>query len=99
MSLRIEGTYTALVTPFRDEPGQPVDWVALDALIDAQIAGGVTGLVPCGTTGESPTITHEEHKEVVRRVVKRAAGRVQVIAGTGSNSTQTAIELSQDAER
>jgi 4-hydroxy-tetrahydrodipicolinate synthase len=99
MSLRIEGTYTALVTPFRDEPGQPVDWEALDALVDAQVAGGVAGLVPCGTTGESPTLSHEEHGKVVERVVKRAARRVQVIAGAGSNSTREAVELAEHAER
>jgi 4-hydroxy-tetrahydrodipicolinate synthase len=99
MGLRIEGTYTALVTPFRDEPGQPVDWAALDALVDAQIAGGVAGLVPCGTTGESPTLSHEEHGEVIERVVKRAAKRTQVIAGAGSNSTREAVALVQHAER
>jgi 4-hydroxy-tetrahydrodipicolinate synthase len=98
MGITLGGTYTALVTPFLAAAPHDIDWPALDALVDAQIAGGVTGLVPCGTTGESPTITHEEHKEIIRRVVKRAATRVQVIAGTGSNSTQTAIELSQDAE-
>jgi 4-hydroxy-tetrahydrodipicolinate synthase len=99
MGLRIEGTYTALVTPFRDEPGQPLDWAALDALVDAQIAGGVAGLVPCGTTGESPTLSHEEHGEVIERVVKRAAKRTQVIAGAGSNSTREAVALVQHAER
>jgi 4-hydroxy-tetrahydrodipicolinate synthase len=99
MSLRIEGTYTALVTPFRDEPGQPIDWAALDALVDAQVAGGVTGLVPCGTTGESPTLSHEEHAQVVERTIKRAAKRVQVIAGAGSNSTREAVHLAEHAER
>src|ERR1700749_1934255 len=99
MSLRLEGTYTALVTPFRDEPNQPVDWAALDALVDAQVAGGVAGIVPCGTTGESPTLSHEEHGEVVERVVKRANKRVQVIAGAGSNSTREAIDLVQHADR
>jgi 4-hydroxy-tetrahydrodipicolinate synthase len=99
MSLRIEGTYTALVTPFRDEPGQPIDWPALDALVDAQVAGGVAGLVPCGTTGESPTLSHEEHAQVVERTVKRAAKRVQVIAGAGSNSTREAVDLAVHAER
>ncbi len=99
MSLRIEGTYTALVTPFRDEPGQPIDWPALDALVDAQVAGGVDGLVPCGTTGESPTLSHEEHAQVVERTVKRAAKRVQVIAGAGSNSTREAVDLAVHAER
>ena len=99
MSLRIEGTYTALVTPFRDEPGQPIDWSALDALVDAQVAGGVAGVVPCGTTGESPTLSHEEHAQVVERTVKRAAKRVQVIAGAGSNSTREAVDLAVHAER
>ncbi len=99
MSLRIEGTYAALVTPFRDEPGQPIDWPALDALVDAQVAGGVAGIVPCGTTGESPTLSHEEHAQVVERTVKRAGKRVQVIAGAGSNSTREAVDLVQHAER
>jgi 4-hydroxy-tetrahydrodipicolinate synthase len=99
MSLRFEGTYTALVTPFRNEPGQPVDWPALDALVDAQVAGGVAGIVPCGTTGESPTLSHEEHAQVVERTVKRAAKRIQVIAGAGSNSTREAVDLAEHAER
>jgi 4-hydroxy-tetrahydrodipicolinate synthase len=99
MPLRLEGTYTALVTPFRDEPDQPIDWEALDGLIDAQIAAGVAGLVPCGTTGESPTLSHEEHARVVERTVVRAAGRTQVIAGAGSNSTREAVGLVQHAER
>ncbi len=99
MSLRIEGTYTALVTPFRDEAGQPIDWPALDALVDAQVAAGITGLVPCGTTGESPTLSHEEHAEVVERTVKRVAKRAQVIAGAGSNSTREAVGLAEHAER
>ena len=99
MSLRIEGTYTALVTPFRDEPGQPIDWPALDALVEAQVAGGVAGVVPCGTTGESPTLSHEEHAQVVERTIKRVARRVQVIAGAGSNSTGEAVHLAEHAER
>jgi 4-hydroxy-tetrahydrodipicolinate synthase len=99
MSPRIEGTLTALVTPFTDEPGQPIDWAALDALIEAQIAAGVSGLVPCGTTGESPTLSHAEHAQVIERVVQRAAKRMQVIAGAGSNSTREAIELAKHAER
>jgi 4-hydroxy-tetrahydrodipicolinate synthase len=97
--MRFEGTYTALVTPFRDEPGQPIDWDAFDALVDAQVAGGVAGVVPCGTTGESPTLSHEEHALVIERTVKRAKGRTQVVAGTGSNSTREALEMSQHAER
>jgi 4-hydroxy-tetrahydrodipicolinate synthase len=95
----IEGTYTAIVTPFRDEPGQPIDWDALDALLDAQIAGGVAGVVPCGTTGETPTLTHDEDAAVIERTVKRARGRIQVVAGTGSNSTREAVAASQSAER
>jgi 4-hydroxy-tetrahydrodipicolinate synthase len=97
MALRIEGTYTALVTPFHAD--QSIDWDAFDALVDAQIEGGVKGLVPCGTTGESPTLTNEEHREVIARCVKRAAGKVQVIAGTGSNSTHEAVDMSREAER
>jgi 4-hydroxy-tetrahydrodipicolinate synthase len=99
MALRIEGTYTALVTPFRDAAGQPIDWDALDRLLDSQIEAGISGIVPCGTTGESPTLSHEEHAQVVERIASRAKGRVQVIAGTGSNSTREAIAMSQHAER
>jgi 4-hydroxy-tetrahydrodipicolinate synthase len=99
MPLRIEGTYTALVTPFLDGPGQPIDWDAFDRLLDAQIAGGVSGVVPCGTTGESPTLSHDEHAQVVERTVRRAKGKVSVIAGSGSNSTREAIQMSVHAER
>jgi 4-hydroxy-tetrahydrodipicolinate synthase len=95
----IEGTYTAIVTPFRDEPGQPIDWDALDALLDAQVAGGVTGVVPCGTTGETPTLTHDEDQAIIERTVERVKGRIQVVAGTGSNSTHEAVKASQAAER
>jgi 4-hydroxy-tetrahydrodipicolinate synthase len=98
MVLSIEGTYTAMVTPFRDVPGHPIDWDALDRLLEVQIASGVSGVVPCGTTGESPTLSHEEHGQVVERTVLRAKGRVQVIAGTGSNSTREAIVMSKHAE-
>jgi 4-hydroxy-tetrahydrodipicolinate synthase len=94
-----EGTYTAIVTPFRDEPGQPIDWDGFDALIEAQVAGGVTGIVPCGTTGESCTLTREEHSAVIERTVKRVKKRAQVIAGTGSNATHEAVAASQHAER
>jgi 4-hydroxy-tetrahydrodipicolinate synthase len=102
MQLRIEGTYTALVTPFCDEPGFPIDWAALDRIVDQQVAAGVAGLVPCGTTGESPTLSHEEHGQVVERTVravKKSGRRAQVIAGAGSNSTREAVELVQHAER
>ena len=90
------GTYTAIVTPFTSD-GESVDLAALDALVEAQIAGGVTGLVPCGTTGESPTLTEAEQVTVIERVVKTAAGRVPVIAGTGSFSTKKSIAASKAA--
>jgi 4-hydroxy-tetrahydrodipicolinate synthase len=86
-----KGVYTAIVTPFcRDES---IDEQALKALIDSNIKGGVTGIVPCGTTGESPTLSHEEHAAVIELVVEHVDRRVPVIAGTGSNSTQEAIDL------
>jgi len=90
-----QGVYTALVTPFDEKGG--VDAEALKRLVEDQIAGGVAGLVPMGTTGESPTLSHEEHIAVVAQVVKWTAGRVPVIAGTGSNSTDEALHLSQKA--
>jgi len=89
------GAMTALVTPFR---GGAVDMRALAALVEAQIAAGIHALVPCGSTGESATLTHEEHVTVVREVVRVARGRVPVIAGTGSNSTAEAIRLTRGAE-
>jgi 4-hydroxy-tetrahydrodipicolinate synthase len=92
------GTYTALVTPFEDDDAQTIDWRALDALVDRQIEGGVTGLVPCGTTGEAPTLSDAEQLEVIRRVVERARGRVKVLAGTGTNSTRSTIARSKQAE-
>lgn len=91
---RFQGTITALITPFRD--GR-VDFAALDALVERQIAAGVDGLVPCGTTGESPTLSKDEHAAVVERVVKVTAGRTLVIAGTGSNNTAEAIRMSKHA--
>jgi len=90
------GSLTALVTPFRHGD---VDEHGLEALVNWQIDEGTQGLVPCGTTGESPTLTHDEHKRVVEIVVASAAGRVPVVAGTGSNSTEEAIELSRHAEQ
>jgi 4-hydroxy-tetrahydrodipicolinate synthase len=89
------GSLTALITPFR---GGAVDTRALGDLVEAQITGGTNGLVPCGSTGESATLTHEEHVEVVKHVVRVARGRVPVIAGTGSNSTAEAIRLTRGAE-
>jgi 4-hydroxy-tetrahydrodipicolinate synthase len=90
------GTYTAIVTPFTPD-GDSVDHAALEALVEAQIAGGVSGLVPCGTTGESPTLTDAEQVAVIERVVKTAAGRVPVIAGTGTFSTKKSIAASKAA--
>lgn len=95
-SLPLSGTFTALVTPFSMDSGA-IDWSALDALVEAQIEGNVTGLVPCGTTGESPTLTDEEQLAVITRVIAKAAGRVPVLAGTGSFSTKKSISASQAA--
>jgi 4-hydroxy-tetrahydrodipicolinate synthase len=92
--MQFSGCYTALITPFRD--GR-LDVPALRALIERQIAGGVDGIVPCGTTGESPTLDTAEHLEVIRLTIEFAAGRCQVVAGTGSNSTAEAIELTSAA--
>ena len=92
-----EGVYTALVTPFTAD-GSAVDYRRLEALVDWQIESGVDGLVPVGTTGESPTLDYEEHKRVIETVVRRAAGRVKVIAGTGGNSTAEALELTRHAK-
>jgi len=92
----LQGVYTALVTPFRE--GE-IDEDAFLALIEAQAAAGVAGIVPVGTTGESPTLNQEEHLRLIELAATGAKGRLQVIAGTGSNSTAEAIELSQGAER
>jgi 4-hydroxy-tetrahydrodipicolinate synthase len=93
--VKIRGSITALITPFSNGA---VDDDAFRRLIDWQIAEGTHGLVPVGTTGESPTLSHEEHKHVIELAISSARGRVPVIAGTGSNSTDEAIELSQHAE-
>ena len=90
------GSITALITPFRE--GQ-VDEDALRALVERQIKAGTHGLVPCGTTGESPTLSHDEHLRVVEICIGAAAGRVPIIAGTGSNSTQEALDFTCHAER
>ncbi|PTE13690.1 4-hydroxy-tetrahydrodipicolinate synthase [Pseudogemmobacter blasticus] len=93
---RLSGSIPALVTPFK---GGEVDMDTLKKLVDWQIEQGSTGLVPVGTTGESPTLTHEEHEAVVEAVVKFAAGRVPVIAGAGSNNTVEGIRLIRHAEK
>jgi 4-hydroxy-tetrahydrodipicolinate synthase len=90
------GTYTALVTPFQNDQ---IDEAAFERLIEFQIQNGITGIIPVGTTGESPTLDHEEHLRVIALAVKVAKGRCQVIAGTGSNSTAEAISLSIEAEK
>jgi len=86
----------AIVTPFHDGK---VDFETLDELVDFQLENGIDAIVPVGTTGESPTLTHEEHKQVIERVVKRVAGATRVIAGAGSNSTAEAIELTAYAKK
>lgn len=91
-----KGSITALVTPFR---GGKFDEAAFRALVDWQIASGVHGLVPVGTTGESPTLSHAEHRQVVAACIAEARGRAPVIAGAGSNNTAEAIELAQFAEK
>jgi 4-hydroxy-tetrahydrodipicolinate synthase len=91
------GAYTALVTPFTRKGA--MDENRLRELVEIQIRGGVDGLVPAGTTGESPTLNHEEHDRVIELVVKFAAGRCKIIAGTGSNSTDEAISLTQHAKQ
>ncbi|MDB6126263.1 MAG: dihydrodipicolinate synthase [Verrucomicrobia bacterium] len=95
MKLRpLTGTLTALVTPFKNHE---VAYRDLAKLVEHQIKGGINGLVPVGTTGESPTLSHEEHMDVIRAVIATTRGRVPVIAGTGSNSTHEAVELTQHA--
>lgn len=90
----LQGAYTALITPFLD--GQ-VDYDRLASNIEFQVEHGIDGVVPCGTTGESPTLSHEEHGRVIEAAVKAAAGRVKVIAGTGSNATTEAVALTKHA--
>ena len=90
--MSFSGIYTALITPFRD--GE-IDEPAFKSIIERQIAAGVDGIVPVGTTGESPTLDTDEHLEVIRLAVEFVAGRCQVIAGTGANATSEAIELTE----
>jgi 4-hydroxy-tetrahydrodipicolinate synthase len=93
---KFRGAFTAIVTPFRDER---IDEQGLIDLVGFQIAGGSHGLVPCGTTGESATLSHEEHHRVVELTIKTANGRVPILAGTGSNSTAESIELTRHAKQ
>jgi 4-hydroxy-tetrahydrodipicolinate synthase len=94
--MSFSGTHTALITPFRNGS---IDVPAFEALIERQIAAGIDGIVPVGTTGESPTLDTQEHLEVIRLAVKFASGRCEVIAGTGANATSEAIELTKEAEK
>jgi 4-hydroxy-tetrahydrodipicolinate synthase len=89
-----EGVFTALVTPFRNDA---LDEAALRELVERQVASGIDGIVPCGSTGEAATLSHAEHRRVVEVCVEAAGGRVQVLAGTGSNSTRESIELTRHA--
>jgi 4-hydroxy-tetrahydrodipicolinate synthase len=90
------GVFTAIVTPFNED--ESVNEEVMRRLIDYNIEGGVTGIVPCGTTGESPTLSHPEHDHVIELTVEHVAGRVPVIAGTGSNCTREAVRLTRHAE-
>jgi 4-hydroxy-tetrahydrodipicolinate synthase len=90
------GSFVALITPFHDGA---VDFDTLDELVEFHMRSGTDGIVPTGTTGESPTLSHEEHKQVIEHVVKAVGGKVPVIAGTGSNSTAEAIELTEFAKK
>src|ERR1022692_498304 len=96
IKIMFTGTYTAIVTPFR---GGQLDEAALERLIRFQIKGGVDGIVPVGTTGESPTVNYEEHIQIIAWSVKFAARKIKVLAGTGGNSTSEAIYLTQAAEK
>ena len=89
------GTFTALITPFRDGH---LDRDAFQALIERQIAAGIAGIVPVGTTGESPTLDSDEHLAVIKAAVEFADGKIKVLAGSGANSTREAIHLTQTAE-
>ncbi len=91
----LKGSITALMTPFTNGD---IDWKKLEELIEWQIDQGTHGLVPCGTTGESPTLSHDDHKAIIRRCVQVVNRRIPVIAGTGSNATREAIELTSDAK-
>ena len=90
------GAMVALITPFRD--GE-VDYKTLEELVDFQLENGIDAIVPCGTTGESPTLTHEENKKVIERVINAVGGKTIVIGGTGSNSTAEAIEMTAFAKK
>ena len=93
----LKGTFTALVTPFNKNGS--VDYGCLKALVAEQIAGGISGIVPVGTTGESPTLDVDDHLKVIETVIQASAKKIKIIAGTGANSTHEAIELTQEAKK
>jgi len=97
MQRPFSGTYTAIVTPFRK--GGKLDETALERIVRAQVKGGVDGIVPVGTTGESPTLDYEEHIEVIKRSIEFSGGKLKVLAGTGGNSTSEAIYLTKMAKK
>ena len=90
------GAHTALVTPMKDGA---VSYTDLGNLLDRQLASGISGVVPCGTTGESPTLSHGEHLKVISETIDQVEGRIPVIAGTGANSTEEAIHLTEEADK
>ncbi len=94
--IALRGAFTALVTPFDDHAAQ-IDWEAFDQLVKSQLEGGISGLVPCGTTGETPTLSDTEQRELVKRTASLAKGKVPIVAGTGSNNTKKSIEASKAA--
>ena len=94
--INLKGVHTAIVTPFKND--ESIDYEQLRKLIDYQVENGVAGIVPCGTTGESPTLSEDEQLEVIRETIRAVDGRALVIAGAGSNSTRHAIHLSQKAQ-
>lgn len=89
-------TYTAIITPFKNDK---IDELALEKIIEMQIKNNVSGIVPCGTTGESPTLNHQEHNRVIEICVEVVNNRIKVMAGTGSNSTQEAVEMTNHAKK
>jgi len=93
----MKGVYTAVITPFKED--ESIDWDALKALVEFQIENKVAGVVPCGTTGESPTLSDEERKQVIEKVIEWVDKRCEVMAGTGSNNTKHAVENSIHAEK
>lgn len=94
--LSMRGAYTALVTPFVED-GSAIDWAAYEQLLISQLDGKISGLVPCGTTGETPTLTDSEQRELIKQTASMVKGKVPILAGTGSNSTRKTIEASKAA--